>query len=125
MEILIDTSFLIKKLERERDIGFFEQNTIYVSIMTIYEYLMPKKNKLKEKLLLENLLKVLNITNEIIVKAAEIKGRLYRKGKPISEIDYFIAATALVHNLELWTLNKDFLKVKEEFPELKLKLFNP
>ncbi len=122
VQILIDTSVIIQKIDIEKDYSFFEKGDFAISILSEYEYLYGRKKFAEEKVLLSKLFTVLLITNEIVLKAIEIKQKLNGRGKPVSEIDYFIAATALVYNLELYTLDTDFLKIKEEFPELKLKL---
>jgi tRNA(fMet)-specific endonuclease VapC len=48
---------------------------------------------------------VLPITDDIIVVAADLWATLKQAGQPISEIDYFIAATALRHGLAVATRN--------------------
>ncbi len=46
---------------------------------------------------------VLPLTNEVIDHASEIYGDLYKRGQLILDADIFIAATAIVNNLELAT----------------------
>jgi tRNA(fMet)-specific endonuclease VapC len=48
---------------------------------------------------------VLPLTDEIVVKAADIYGDLYSRGQLISDADILIAATAVVHKLTLITGN--------------------
>jgi tRNA(fMet)-specific endonuclease VapC len=48
---------------------------------------------------------VLPITDEIIVRAADLYADLKRRGELISDADLIIAATATVHNLVLVTTN--------------------
>jgi tRNA(fMet)-specific endonuclease VapC len=48
---------------------------------------------------------VLPITDEIIVRAADLYADLKRRGELISDADLIIAATALVHGLVLVTTN--------------------
>lgn len=51
--------------------------------------------------------KVLPLTDEVIVRAADIYAQLYQQGQLISDADILIAATALVHGLTLVTENVD------------------
>ena len=48
---------------------------------------------------------VFPLSDEIVVRAAEIYGLLHRRGALIQDADILIAATALVHGLELVTEN--------------------
>lgn len=48
---------------------------------------------------------VLPLSDEVIVKAAQVYGDLYRTGRLISDADILIAATALVYDLTLVTEN--------------------
>lgn len=55
---------------------------------------------------------VLPLSDEIVVRAAEIYGDLYRRGQLISDADILIAATALEHKLVLVTENPGhFLRI--------------
>ena len=51
--------------------------------------------------------RILLLTDEIIVRAADIYADLCRRGELISDADILIAATALVHRLTLVTENTD------------------
>lgn len=48
---------------------------------------------------------VFPLSDEIVVRAAEIYGVLHKRGALIEDADILIAATALVHDLELVTEN--------------------
>jgi len=50
--------------------------------------------------------RVLPLTDDIIVRAADVYADLYRDGHLISDADILIAATALVHGLTLVTENQ-------------------
>lgn len=55
----------------------------------------------------------ITLSDEVVEKAIQL-----RQNKKMSLGDAIVAASALVHNLELWTVNtKDF----EHIPDLKLK----
>jgi tRNA(fMet)-specific endonuclease VapC len=49
---------------------------------------------------------LLPLSDEIIVRAAVLYGELYRRGQLIGDADILIAATALVHGLQLVTENR-------------------
>jgi tRNA(fMet)-specific endonuclease VapC len=52
---------------------------------------------------------VLDVTHEVAARFGAIRAELLDRGRPIPQLDLFIAATALVHNLVLVTHNvKDF-----------------
>lgn len=57
---------------------------------------------------------VLDLTDEIVDRAASIYAELHRAGELISDADILIAATALVHRMPLVTGNEDhFRRVAE------------
>lgn len=80
------------------------------SILTRYEILrgLKVKNAKAQLARFENLCRkneILPITDDIVVKAADLWAYLRRKGRLIEEMDLFIAATALHHGLSLATGN--------------------
>jgi tRNA(fMet)-specific endonuclease VapC len=82
------------------------------SIITRYEILrgLKAKGATRQLVAFEERCRrstVLPLTDEIVVRAAEIYGDLHRAGQLISDADILIAATALVHNLVLVTENPD------------------
>ncbi len=119
--ILLDTSIIIDFARKEK---LEEYEGYCVSIISLAEILkgVPKGKREVWKNLILTLFKVVPLDLKILDIYSEIYYTLRTKGKLISELDFFIAATALAYDLELWTKDKDFLKIKEEFPELKLKL---
>jgi tRNA(fMet)-specific endonuclease VapC len=50
---------------------------------------------------------VLPLTDEIVVRAAQVYGILYREGRLIGDADLLIAATALTQNIAVVTNNVD------------------
>jgi tRNA(fMet)-specific endonuclease VapC len=80
------------------------------SIITRYEILrgLQTKNATRQITTFEERCQasqVLPLTDEIVVKAADIYGHLHRRGQLISDADILIAATAFVHGLTLVTEN--------------------
>ena len=80
------------------------------SIITRYEILRGLKAKLATRQLatFEERCRhshVLSLTDDIIVRAADIYADLRRQGQLINDADMLVAATALVHHLTLVTEN--------------------
>ncbi len=87
-------------------------NLSVISVEEIYYGLTAKPNS-KIQNWFENFLRIqcqiLPITLEIAQCGGELRGMLRTQGKPRSQADILIAATARVHNLTLVTRNsKDF-----------------
>ncbi len=51
--------------------------------------------------------RILNINDEIIIKASDIYADLHRRGQIIGDADILIAATAIVNNLTIVTNNEN------------------
>ena len=115
---LIDTDIL--SLMMRMDANVIKQAQKYIkkhsqltfSIITEYEILrgLKVKNATKQIKVFEQICtknEILPITNGIIIKATEIYAELYKGGKLIGDADILIAATAMVHNLELITNNEN------------------
>jgi len=121
--VIIDTSIIIEHLRLPKNkkstlIKLVEQKpkeVIAISIITIQELYegQSTKNKNKEQSLLATIapLKILPYTFEI----AQFAGKIARDiKKPIEMADAAIAATTILNNGELVTLNKkDFLGIKD------------
>ncbi len=120
--ILLDTSVLIDILDKGSLLDLIEKEELYISVISIYEYIRYKKNKEFFKKKLEESFIVLGLNNETLLESALIFEALKRRGKPVSENDIYIAATAIAHNLELWTRDTDYEKIKMFFPKLELRL---
>lgn len=88
------------------------------SIITIYEILRSLKVKgaIKQAIVFDRFHKkniILLLTDEIVVKAAEIYADLRKRGELISDADILIAASALVHELGVVTNNEQhFTRIK-------------
>ncbi len=116
---ILDTTMLIEILERRRYTGLLDGDNS-ISIVSIYEFIRHKKKMEENKLLLENSFDVIPLTNPTLLKAAEIFIKLKENGITINENDIHIASAAIVHNLRLYTKDKDFTKIKKYFEEFKL-----
>ena len=111
--MVIDTSIFIEFLRSKQ-----KENTILynlpenirhsLSSVTLFELYMGATSSEKESDILKSTdeLTILPFSDEIAVKAGRIYQELRKKNQLIDFRDIFIAATCLVHNLELVTLNK-------------------
>ncbi|HEX3553323.1 MAG TPA: type II toxin-antitoxin system VapC family toxin [Thermoanaerobaculia bacterium] len=114
---LLDTVTLSEVI-KGRDLGVLKRAREYLSIhgrfqfsiITRYEILRGLKAKAASRQVerFEEQCQaslVFPLSDEIVVRAAEIYGLLHRRGTLIQDADILIAATALVHGLELVTEN--------------------
>ncbi|WP_342088878.1 type II toxin-antitoxin system VapC family toxin [Dyadobacter sp. OTU695] len=112
--LVIDTGIFIdylRKTEKSKTIlaSLPNDSSLFVSAVTVYELMMGATNEQKRKdvdTLLEGI-SVLPFDEEVSVKAAEIYHSLRRRNQMIEFRDIFIAATALIFQLLIKTLNKD------------------
>jgi predicted nucleic acid-binding protein len=111
--MVVDTSIFIEYL-RAKDkkkttlFAIPDSTQLYISSVTIYELLMgaTDDNKKKDVKLLTEDLPVLPFDESVSRKAAEIYHQLRLNNTMIDFRDIFIAATCLVFELPLKTLNK-------------------
>lgn len=111
--MVVDTSifieFLRKKNKTETTLFSLPENgQLAISSITLYELLMGATNKSKKedvKLLTEDLL-VLPFDREVAQKSGEIYHQLRKENNMIEFRDIFIAATCLVYDMPLKTLNQ-------------------
>lgn len=122
--VILDTSILIEVLDRGKLQLLGEEGEFYLSTISLYEYIRYKRDKVFFKKRLKEAFNIVGLGNEVLLKAAEIFLTLKEKGIIVSENDVYIAATAITHNLELWSKDEDFEKIQQLFPELKLKLMD-
>jgi predicted nucleic acid-binding protein len=118
--MVVDTSIFIEFL-RAKDkkktalYSIDSKIQIYISAVTLYELLMGATNedKMNDIKVLTGDLVVLPFEEHVSRKAAEIYHILRSENKLIEFRDIFIAATCLVYNLPLKTLNfKHFERVQ-------------
>lgn len=89
-----------------------ENSEIYISAVTVYELYMGATTKGKEadvRMITENFT-VLPFTDAVAQKAAEIYHKLRMSNQMIEFRDIFIAATCIVNELPIVTLNKKHFK---------------
>ncbi len=122
-KLLLDTdilSFYFRKSPKvvtEVQKYLASNNVLTVSIITRFEILrgMKVKNAISQ-LNFFNLFclnnEIIELTDNIIVQAADIYADLYKRGNIISDADILIAATAIENNLAIVTNNNTFANFK-------------
>ncbi len=117
--VILDTDVLIELIKEKRLSQIIEFIDPRISFITLYEYLRGlkylNKDLKKEKEKIEESLTILWVNNEILIKMSEIWFKLRKKGATIDERDLLIGATAITHNLPLWTLNKKHFARLEKY----------
>ncbi|MGH3754177.1 MAG: type II toxin-antitoxin system VapC family toxin [Pseudonocardiaceae bacterium] len=110
--ILVDTDVLIANLRGVDAARVWLRDTrrqagrLAVSVVTNAEIVGGMRSpERREVALLLNSLRPLPVTGMIAHRAGELRRRYRRSHCAIRLVDYLIAATALVHGLELVTLN--------------------
>lgn len=113
-DILID--FLNNKTEAIKLLIRFEESEMAISSITFAEILEGLVDNHKKYLNVKKglgKLSILVVDTNIAEKFANVRARLRGEGQLIENMDIFIAATALIHNLALITNNKkDFERIK-------------
>ena len=115
--MVADTGIFIEHLRAKDKLSttlykISENTGIYVSAVTVYELYMGATTKDKEKdvLVITGNFTVLPFTDTVAQKAAERYHKLRLSNQMIEFRDIFIAATCIVHELPLVTLNKKHFK---------------
>jgi predicted nucleic acid-binding protein len=119
--MVIDTSvfieFLRSKDKKDTTLYKLPDNTVYsLSAVTLFELFMGATtvDKKKDILLLTEGLNILSFNNDVAAKAGEIYHQLRKDNKMIEFRDIFIAATCIIYELPLVTLNiKHFSRIKD------------
>ncbi len=123
MRVLIESSAIIEYLKGNAKVKEIISNSedFYVSTLTIFEVLLGKveENKILDFLSAFN---VIGLNKKDSITASRIYKRLRDKGKLIGYFDILISAQAINRGLTLVTKDTDFLKVADEFNELKVAL---
>lgn len=110
--VIVDTSVFIEFLrakDKTKTVLFAipENTQIIITAVTLYELWMgaTTDEKLKDIKILTDDLPVLSFNDDVARKAADIYHTLRQANKMIEFRDIFIAATCIVHNLPIKTLN--------------------
>lgn len=127
MRHLLDTSVLIATLRGGgQTINYLENlegeiTSSYICLSELYEGVSRSQNRQQAEKDVESLFQRFNavygVDGDIARIFGETRSYLKTKGEIIEDIDIFIAATCLVHNLQLITFNaKHFSRI----PNLKI-----
>jgi len=100
---LVDTDILID-VERKR--AQLPRAALFISEITLYEFIRGRADYIKAKERLEEVFTVVPLSNEVLLKATEIYRELRKRGELMDERDLLIGATAITLNLPLLTGNR-------------------
>ncbi|HIK30650.1 MAG TPA: type II toxin-antitoxin system VapC family toxin [Oscillatoriales cyanobacterium M59_W2019_021] len=129
MTFLLDTNIISELFRPEPNVDVLAWRSgisrIFISVITLDEisYGLTAKPNARVRSLFDRLVntscEVLSVTAEIAQLAGELRGQLRLQGKPRTQADMLIAATARVHQLTLVTRNM------RDFEDCHIQLFNP
>lgn len=111
--IIIDVINGVKTIQHE--VTSIGNENILISVITEIEVINGAKNKMMEQAFIKQLKKynIIHISHETSIKASELI-KNYKLSFGLDIPDAFIAATAIVHKLQLYTNNKkDFKFIKD------------
>ncbi len=120
-QVILDTDILSAMMRRHAAVTprarayLAEHGQFTLSIITRFEILRGLKAREAtrqattfDRFCARNI--ILPLTDEVVVKAAEIYADLYRRGALISDADILIAASGLVHRLGVVTNNEEHFR---------------
>jgi len=113
--MVVDTSVFIEHLRAKNKtqttlVQLAQYDALSASVLTRFELLCGATSAEKERDVTAILANVheLGLDADVVAKATEIYIALKRRNQLIGPVDILIAATALVHNLPVKTLNTDY-----------------
>jgi predicted nucleic acid-binding protein len=125
LKVILDTSFLIElKKGNEKAVKALEKikdkcEDILVSSLTVYEllvganYVWRKYGDAREMMNLQDMLKFLtevDVSGEVVRRAAKMKAELMVRGKDVPDIDILIACS---DDAEILTFDSDFKPLRD------------
>jgi tRNA(fMet)-specific endonuclease VapC len=123
MKYLLDTTWIVEYLRGNQGVIAKVQElqgeglaVSIISVAELYEGVFRSNNPSANEQALQDLLSavtVLDITQDICRVYGEEKAKLLQEGTVIGALDLLIAATALHHNLILFTADRDFERVED------------
>lgn len=129
MTILCDTNIISELVRPQPNPGVLawsaQISSIFLSVITLEEiaYGLAAKPNARVQIWFQEFLntycQILPITAEIAQRSGELRGQLRTQGKPRSQADMLIAATAQLHQLTLVTRNT------RDFEDCDISLLNP
>ncbi len=127
MTVLVDSSVLIQA-QRQPDSEATKQLEVLLASSeaavtgpVIMEYIRGARSQEELEFLTQRIayLDFLEMDREVWVLAGQLEYRLILAGSRMSNLDLIIAATAIRHQVPVYTLDRDFSRVPE------LELYNP
>lgn len=116
---LLDTNIIIDWFRGdEKTISFLNNFDFEIPVIVIGELFYGAENSSKKEKHFEQIksfikeVSIINSTNETAKIYASIKSQLKQEGKPIPEIDIWIAAIAIENNKSLVTNDQHFTLIK-------------
>ncbi len=129
MTFLCDTNVISELVRPQPNPGVLTWSTqvssIYLSVVTVEEIYYGLASKPNSRIteginqLIENYCTILPITPGIAKRSGELRGYLRTQGKPRTQADMLIAATAQVNQLTIVTRNV------RDFDDCDLQILNP
>ncbi len=127
---LLETSFLIDYFQQKEKAKMVmdevknsgELGTSAICLAEVYEGAFYSYYKEASLAAVANMIRkvfqtIWNVDKEIAKEFGLIRGKLRKKGQVIDDLDIFISATCLIHNLVLVTFNLNHFK---RIPDLKI-----
>ena len=111
--MVVDTGIVIEHLRaKDKSVTtlsrFFDAPELFISAVSIYELYMGATSNTKENDIAAAIAKIdiLPFDNLVAISAAQLYNKLKQKNQLIEFRDIFIAATCIVNEMPLLTLNK-------------------
>jgi len=121
--ILADTSVWIEFFRLRSSFGdkleaLLAENSVWLCGVILFELLQGVKSDDEKTLIVETLsdLRYVEMSQPLWEKCAELSASLKKKGLTLPLSDIFIAAIAIEHDLQIFTLDKHF----EQIPKVKV-----
>ena len=129
---ILDTNIIIEIIRLNRaflrkyhqiygsGVGIFTITLVYYEVQRGIVYLNATAQKQRLTDLLQRVTMLGVDRPQILDKAAEIHSDLRKNGQTIQDVDIFVMAVALVHNLTVVTTDPDFFRSAGFIPNLKV-----
>jgi predicted nucleic acid-binding protein len=118
--ILVDTSVWIDFFKPHSEIGdrveaLIIENLVWICGIVLFELQQGVKSETEKSEILDTLsnLQYVEMTKPLWQSAADLSLSLKKRGLNLPLSDIFIAAIAIEHNLQLFTLDKHFNKIPD------------
>lgn len=110
-QVCLDTDILIEFLKGKREIGevISKYDEFYISVISVYEFMRgADEEKTKE-------MNSLDLDYNVAILASAIYKKLHKSGDLISDNDILIAASCILKDIPLLTLNKKHFERLKRF----------